>query len=176
MTLSGWRLARNRIFILMIVLIGISGCQQPKESGLEAKQFWADTKEAAVAYYKEEESEKANLLELTLRSEESIVLMKREPDTYAIGEFSLRNHQYRFERTSAWVAIENTTGAMWEFQTKAGHAYALKISKAKEDRSAVYRDEMKAYLTVTSGKRTYQETNAINEIVSTSVLAKAIIA
>lgn len=151
--------------LFLSILLILSGCQ--KTSSTQPVQ-WSATKEEAISHYKPQVNE--TYLELMLTTGDSVVLVQRKPSTYAIGEFYRDQGQYAFERTSAWVAIENTTGAMWAFTTKAGTDYKLKIAKSQEDTSSFYNEAVGVYVMVSEGEREYNDKNATNLIVSASLL------
>ncbi|RIX59207.1 hypothetical protein D3P08_03355 [Paenibacillus nanensis] len=109
-------------------------------------------------------------LELMLTTGDSVVLVKQNQSFYAMGEIYRNQGEYTFERTSAWVDIGNTTGAMWAFTTKAGTGYKLKIAKSQEDTSSFYNEAVGVYLTVSDGDREYNDINVTNLISAASVL------
>jgi hypothetical protein len=154
--------------LFLSILVILAGCQKTAST---QPVYWSATKEEALSHYKEQLPRvNETYLELMLTTGDSVVLVQRKPSTYAIGEFYRNQGQYAFERTSAWVVIENTTGAMWGFTTKAGTDYKLKIAKSREDTSSFYNEAVGVYLTVSEGDREYNDKNATNIIAAASLL------
>ncbi|MFC5404317.1 hypothetical protein [Cohnella soli] len=160
-------LIRIRFPLLFLsILLFLVGCQKTAST---QPVHWSATKEEALSHYKEQLPRvNETYLELMLTTGESVVLVQRKPSTYAIGEFYMNQGQYAFDRTSAWVAMGNTTGAMWAFTTKAGTDYKLKIAKSREDTSSFYNKALGVYMTVSEGDREYNDKNVTNLIAAAS--------
>ncbi|MNW53770.1 hypothetical protein D3C74_313440 [compost metagenome] len=155
----------KKFILLLVMFIFVSGC---KING--SNQHFFETKDESITNYIEENSFKGSILEIDLEGQETVLLFKQMKDVYYLGEVAISKEKYSLSRTSDGVDIGNTTGAMWEFKTFQGNDYTLKISKNKEDSDSIFNKEYGLYISITNGKRQYEDKNTVNIIRSNQII------
>ncbi|MGM1045859.1 MAG: hypothetical protein ACQEXX_06910 [Bacillota bacterium] len=152
--------------MLVLIILILSGCT--KETKIEHPKF--ESKEAAINNYVEERNVKGTIIQLNLKSRDIILLTQESKEIYSLGEMIKIKAQYSLVGISAGVDIGNTSGAMWEFKTSNNNKYTIKISKDHEDPDSIYSKEMKLYISVVEGTRTYETQSTMNVIQSNEII------